>query len=64
MTFLLEDINQDRAEKVYDTLNQSSEEFNELNDRYAKVNVSTNAQVQEFEIKYMTNVDKVYSAVV
>ena len=33
-TFLLEEIDHERAEKVYDSLNTSSEEFQELHERY------------------------------
>ena len=50
-TFLLEDIDHDRAEIVDNNLNNSSEEFQELYDRYhlhAEINVSTSVLVQEY----------------
>ena len=45
-TFLLEEIDHDRAKKVYNSLNTSNEEFLELYNkyhRYAEINVSTGA---------------------
>ena len=47
-TFLLEDIDYNRAEIVYDNLNNSSEEFQELYNIYhchAEINVATSALV-------------------
>ena len=66
-TFLLEDIDHDRAELVYDKINNSSEEFQELYNRYhryAEINVATSALVQEFEAKYLLDVETPYSVAV
>ena len=66
-TFLLEEIDHERAEKVYDSLNTSNEEFQELYDkyhRYAEETTSTGALDQEVETKYLSEVDKAYSGAV
>ena len=66
-TYLLEAIDHDRAEIVYNSLNDSSEEFQELFNRYhrfAEINVSTGALVQKSEANYLADVEKDYSAAV
>ena len=61
-TFLLEEIDQDRAEKVYDSLNTSYEEFQELHDRYHRY--AEESLDEEVETKYLSEVDKAYSGAV
>ena len=50
--FLLEDIDHDRAEMVYDQLNVAIEEFQELYNQYhqyAELNTEAKIQVHKFE---------------
>ena len=66
-TFLLDNIDHNRADMVYDQLNLNSEKFNELYDRYhryTEVDASTGALVKEFEAKYFSDVDEAYQAAV
>ena len=66
-TFLLDNIDHDRADMVYDQLNLSSEEFNELYERYheyTEIDASTGALVKEFEAKYLSDVDEAVKAAV
>ena len=53
--FLLEDIDEERAEKVYENLNASHEEFQELHERYNQhvvIPASTEALVTEVDKNY------------
>ena len=63
-TFLLEEIDHDRAEKVYESLNTSSEEFQELHDRYHRYAEETTALKQDVETKYLSELDEAYSGAV
>ena len=65
-TYLLDDIDHDRAEKIYDSLNASNEEFQELYDRYHRYAEKelTGTLVQEFETKYLSDVDDAYTGAV
>ena len=65
-TYLLDDIDHDRAEKIYDSLNTSNEEFQELYDRYHRYaeKTLTGTLVQEFETKYLSDVDNAYTGAV
>ena len=66
-TYLLDDIDHDRAEKIYDSLNASNEEFQELYDKYhcfADQNTLSSTLVQEFETKYLSDVDDAYTGAV
>ena len=58
--FRLDEIDESRVETVYDNLNTSNDEFQELYDRYhqyASINASTAALIKEFEEKYLSEVD-------
>ena len=66
-TFLLEEIDHERAEKVYDSLNTSNEEFQELHDRYHHYKEETTlegALKKESETKYLSEVDEAYAGAV
>ena len=52
---------------VYDQLNLSSEEFQELNDRYhsyGDTSMEVDALVKEFEADYLSDVEEAYTATV
>ena len=66
-TFVLEDIDHDRADMVYDQLNVAIEEFQELYNwyhQYAELNTEAEIQVHKLEAKYLKEVEEAHSATV